>query len=656
MLPAMPERWRLRAGRAAVAVLWLAAPVALAEPPPLEAFFHVPQLTALALSPDGRWLAALSPADDDQALFVIDADSLRAVARLTIPEPRLDPLYQGTGDFRIDRFWWVNDDRLLLSVTARGGHMSYLRLVGRDGGNVQKILHRPPKPLLYHRPDEILSLLPDDPQHLLLPFPRTRAGELLGYEVRRVKVTSGRTQLEQRVLPRVLRWYADPAGAVRAGWGRRGDEEFLLFRTGGEGSFDELGELGGVPIDTRELRVLGVGPGRLLYVASRHQGGRFAIYVYDLEEGRFLPASFSDPRFDVAGPLVVDAAGVPLGVAYVGDFERVHWFEPDWQQRQRRIDAARPDAQNVITSWDRAHKRFVVRSESDRDAPSWWLFEEPGGALRHLTRERPDLPPEALAESRVVTVTGPDDLSLPGILTRPSGSEGRRLPFLVELRGGGWPRARRGFDAGLQFLVSRGWGVLRVDGRGAEGHGLAHERAADGAWARVAPADLTAAASWLVAEGHADADRLCAMGRGYGGYAALMAVLEAPERFRCAVSLAGISDPEAFLAHRSRLSDAPLWRRRLGDDPGSAPLSRARKLEVPLFLAHGELDLRVPPAQTFDLVDALRGFGRPLEVLRFPHEGHAFLREESRLELYGELEKFLAKFAQAPDPEEDEGS
>ena len=43
-------------------------------------------------------------------------------------------------------------------------------------------------------------------------------------------------------------------------------------------------------------------------------------------------------------------------------------------------------------------------------------------------------------------------------------------------------------------------------------------------------------------EGIADSTRACIVGLSYGGYAALVAAYKTPDRFRCAVSYAGVTD------------------------------------------------------------------------------------------------------------------
>jgi dipeptidyl aminopeptidase/acylaminoacyl peptidase len=52
-------------------------------------------------------------------------------------------------------------------------------------------------------------------------------------------------------------------------------------------------------------------------------------------------------------------------------------------------------------------------------------------------------------------------------------------------------------------------------------------------------------------------------------------------------------------------------------------------------------DERVPPAQSRQLVEALRRHHKTFEYVTYPTEGHGFLRREPQLHFYRRLERFL---------------
>ena len=73
-----------------------------------------------------------------------------------------------------------------------------------------------------------------------------------------------------------------------------------------------------------------------------------------------------------------------------------------------------------------------------------------------------------------------------------------------------------------------------------------------------------------------------------------------------------------------------------------SPVHRLANVEVPLLIAHGELDVRVNPKQSEELVQELRRLGgKTFEYLTYPTEAHGFLRVGPQLHFYRRLERFL---------------
>ena len=62
---------------------------------------------------------------------------------------------------------------------------------------------------------------------------------------------------------------------------------------------------------------------------------------------------------------------------------------------------------------------------------------------------------------------------------------------------------------------------------------------------------------------------------------------------------------------------------------------------MPILVAHGELDDRVHPDQSKELVEALRRMDKQYEYVTYPTEGHGLLRSEPFLHFHRRLERFL---------------
>jgi dipeptidyl aminopeptidase/acylaminoacyl peptidase len=172
--------------------------------------------------------------------------------------------------------------------------------------------------------------------------------------------------------------------------------------------------------------------------------------------------------------------------------------------------------------------------------------------------------------------------------------------------------------------------------------------------------DLEDAVTWAVAEGIADPDRVCFYGASYGGYAAMWGAIKNAKVIKCAVAFVGVSSIDYLFDNAqtdlSQLAErSSLMVEQIGDPKTERarfkrvnPLDNADKVGVPILLAYGGLDGRVPLVHGTDFRAALDKYHKPYEWLLYDHEGHGFNREENVFDFYNHVEQFLAKYLGAP--------
>jgi dipeptidyl aminopeptidase/acylaminoacyl peptidase len=66
-------------------------------------------------------------------------------------------------------------------------------------------------------------------------------------------------------------------------------------------------------------------------------------------------------------------------------------------------------------------------------------------------------------------------------------------------------------------------------------------------------------------------------------------------------------------------------------------------VRIPILVAHGANDPRVPVAESEQFVAALRRRDVPHEYLLFTDEGHNLVRPKNKLAFYAATERFLAR-------------
>jgi len=196
------------------------------------------------------------------------------------------------------------------------------------------------------------------------------------------------------------------------------------------------------------------------------------------------------------------------------------------------------------------------------------------------------------------------------------------------------------------MLVAQGFAVLMPNVRGSSGYGRAFAESDDREKRPGCVTDLVLGRHWLAAHPAIDAERIGIMGQSYGGYMVNAAVTEHPDLWKAAVCYYGIVDFVTTLAgtgpwrrgHRAaEYGDAALFAR-------ISPIHRVDRICVPMLVAHGERDPRVPIGESEQLVAALRARQQPVTYLTFDYAGHGFVRPDDKRRIYAAVADFFARY------------
>jgi dipeptidyl aminopeptidase/acylaminoacyl peptidase len=190
--------------------------------------------------------------------------------------------------------------------------------------------------------------------------------------------------------------------------------------------------------------------------------------------------------------------------------------------------------------------------------------------------------------------------------------------------------------------------VLQVNFRGSGGYGYGFRHAGYREWGGKMQDDVTDATRWAIEQHIADPQRICIFGASYGGYAALEGAVKEPDLYRCAIGYAGVYDLRMQYT-RGDIRESNVGRsylkKTLGDDEallrGHSPIEQIDKLKAKVLLAVGGADRRVPPVQGEHLHDALNARHIEHEWIYHVTEGHGFVDERHRVDLFEKIVAFL---------------
>ncbi|GGL15330.1 peptidase S9 [Sphaerisporangium melleum] len=273
----------------------------------------------------------------------------------------------------------------------------------------------------------------------------------------------------------------------------------------------------------------------------------------------------------------------------------------------------------------------VLAGESP-DTPSHVLLCETGtGRYRRVAGDDPL--PHGI-DTELVRFPARDGLELTGWLYRAGPAPG---PCVIYLHGGPESQERPTFNPLFQRLLAAGISVFAPNVRGSSGFGRAFQDADNHALRFHAIDDVADCAAYVVDAGVADPEKLACMGRSYGGYLTLAALVTHPELFRAGVDVCGMVNFATFYA-RTEPWIAAAAVSEYGDPVADAELLRALspihsfdRLTAPLLVVHGAQDTNVPVHEAEQVVLAATARGVPCRYLLFQDEGHETVRKANKI-------------------------
>lgn len=340
-----------------------------------------------------------------------------------------------------------------------------------------------------------------------------------------------------------------------------------------------------------------------------------------------------------------------IGYQIEGDYPAYHFYNPFHQKVINAVLKAFPGLSVNLMSWNEGFTRFIVETEGPEDPGVWHVVDIKSGKADEIGISYPMLSSD-VAPMRMIRYKAQDGLDVEAVLTLPPGRDPKNLPVILFPHGGPAARDYPGFDWWAQAFASRGYAVLQPNFRGSTGYGTAFERAGDGQWGRTMQTDISDGLAYLAGQGIVDAKRACIMGGSYGGYAALAGITLQQGIYRCAVSVAGVSDVAKMVRTEitTSASNSALIRS-LKKEIGSgrdlnlvSPIRYANTVNVPVLLVHGKDDTVVLYDQSNDMAQALRSAGKTVEFVTLPGTDHWLTNSETRHAMLQAAVAFIEKY------------
>jgi dipeptidyl aminopeptidase/acylaminoacyl peptidase len=618
--------------------------------PSARSFAHFDAIASVSISDDGKHIAAVTSIDGKaRVISVWETENLQKV-----------PTVFGSSRMDIIGVQFLKNDRLYVTVNqlldqgefendSKRGHLRKQYVTDLEGNNWQPILPEVKESsengdfvqAMYGA--QLISRLPKDPRHVLVQAGRQDEGDIF-----KVDVYSGKAERVQRQSEKyVFSFDTDGNLRGRQAFDFENGKMFVSFEVLDRKTGDWREVYRDFAKDRDGTSLLGWSKedDRTVYVAKRGNNELTQIYAFNTQTKALGEPIFAHKTFDALGIRFDD--GKIAGFRYASEAPRTYWIDDQLAALDARLKTVYPQNERVldwvnngtgavskvkypsggeftITSWSDDKKHVIVGRQGPSLPPEYYLVTD-GTKLTLLGKSRPDIDTKTLGESRFVQYKARDGLMIPAYLHLPSTDIYGPGPYkaIVLPHGGPWARTdfEWDFSGWTKYFTSRGYVVIEPMFRASENWGKKIELAGDNQWGLAMQDDLDDAAKWMIAQGYAAPDRVALHGYSYGGYAGFVAAVRPNGIFQCAVAGAGVASLARF---KNLVRDQSRFQREAlaPTMTGMNVIEETAKVSVPIFIYHGDRDVRVPIAESRNFAAGLKAAGKPFKYLELKDMGH----------------------------------
>ncbi len=613
-----------------------------------SAFGQLENFKSIKLSPDGNRMASLRPYKGKISLITQSMDPAEKGQWYVI---EID-----SGEY--NWFKWLSNDRLAVSVRfpdkQNGVIYTSTRLFALDWNKKNPINlvktqrrqgFRTTVKVRSQFQDGIVSLLPDDPDHILLALD----GERQNYPfVYKVNIHNAKRNRVVKVASNITDWMADKKGVVRIGFAAYKTNSRIIYRESADDKWKEIANYDQVD-DEEPFRPVGFSPDpKIIYVSKSDEKGFNAYYAYNYETKEFVEKIVGKEGSDATN-LELDEDGNVLSYSYLDNVYHTVNKDKLWQRIAKLTGKFFPDQDAKIVSHSKDKKKFIIKVSAPTNPGDYYFLDLNTNKIDWFSEVYPGLDDEKLSPMTSVSYPARDGLDIPAYLSLPIGvKDQKNLPTIIMPHGGPFARDHSKFDHWVQFLTTRGYAVLQMNYRGSTGYGTHFQHLGRQEWGGKMLDDINDGARWMVEQGYADPKRMCIVGASYGGYAALQSLVKEPGLYKCSVAFAPVTsmvtmfnDFHKYFGLRERFM--PYIR---SDEDGLSdisPYSNISKINVPVLLAHGTADRSVNYKHGKMFAKRMKKKKKDIRFITFEDGDHFLSVQKHRMKFLQEMEKFLEK-------------
>ncbi len=590
-----------------------------------EAFGILPEYSNMQISPDGSKLLMLKQTDDKMLIVTKELN-----------DPSSVPISISVDIGKVQWASWVSNEKILASVeTANLTKIKHFVRTDRFlalfdwTGEKQEILSSP----------DVVDFLIDDPDHILV-----RKGTSfikLNLVTKEEAIMPGRDVRYRNVV-------TDKDHNVRfATSNSRGfsviDQNFTAYyRKTIESEWRELYDFDvslGLGKKTKKVQERPftfegfTNDPNIIYISKKDDNKNNSLFTYHVDTKKTVEKIATHEKYDLYS-FGFDKENNLDYYYYFDGRTHVVYLGEHGQKLNKILSTSFPDTNAQIQSASKDKKKYIVRVSSPTDPGTFYLLDLDANKIEMLSFNYQKVDVSKLSEMQQISYIARDGLEINGYLSFPAGSNGKNLPTIIMPHDGPVARDNWGYDYRVQFLTTRGYAVLQMNFRGSTGYGFEFRQKGRHEWGRKMLEDINDGAKWMIDQGYADPKRVCLVGEGFGGYAALQSIVKDQSLYKCSAAIAPITDLEVrFGASRTNFVESKDWTYK-----EASPHFNIDKINVPVLLVNEERHVGIPIKNFYEKMNKS---GKNVTYVKFEYDDKYLYNHGRRIVTLRELENFL---------------
>jgi len=595
---------------------------------PVGAFFKSQDKIAYRISPDGTNLSYLKLEGKNQNLYIENI--------ATGKDKRITQLK----DKNINFYFWVSRNELIYYKEFDAEkRQSDLFIINKDGSNERQLTNNETSRI------KVLEDQLVDDKYLLVS---SNKRDSTVFDVYRLNVRNGAMEMAARNPGNITDWITDSEGKLRLATSSDGVNQTLLYRENEAQAFK--------PVLTNNFKTtfrpiaFSYEHPNVVYAISNINRDKSAMVQVDCNTGKEIKILFSNDSLNITDAQYSKRKKKMSFVVYETWKKEKYFLDNSIRLLYHDLDSLLPKTETRVMERDQAETIYIVRTFTDRNPGSYYLYFAETKKLRKLSDFNSAIREEEMCEMKPISYTTRDGMKIQGYLTLPLNKKAEKLPVVVLPHDGPFGRDLWGYNPEVQFLANRGYAVFQVNYRGSSGYGKAFVASGFKQWGCKIQHDISDGVKWLIDKNIADPKRIAIYGTGFGGHIALNGLSSGNGAYACAASNSGVINLFTYLKSIPPFlkPNLQMFYEIIGNPltdvdrmKQSSPLFQTDKINAPVFVAQDIKDPNINSGETIQFVKNLQKRGTSVTYME--NDGNPFFgkSDENRQKFYTALEQFL---------------